>query len=382
MINPRNNHVSRIQLGALTCATLGIVGCIAGAFINSRQFFISYLFGYLFWLGLALGCLGVAMVHHLTGGRWGFVIRRFLESGFRTLPLMMLLFVPLVFGMRVLYPWTTNPPAGQKAHYLNIPGFIARTLVFFVVWLVLAGLLRKWSLRQDSTPDPEPTRRMRTISGPGIVIYPLTATFAYIDWVMSLEPDWYSTIFLVIIIIGQILSAFAFAIVVLASFRAHTPFANVLQPFHFHHLGNLLLTFVMFWTYIAFSQLLIIWSGNLPHEISWYLHRSTGSWIWIVAALALFHFFLPFFLLLFRTVKRNADLLAWIAGAVLVMHLINVFWLIVPSFYPRGIHISWLDFAAPLGIGGLWVALFLFRLKQSPLLPQNDPRFTYLHIDE
>jgi hypothetical protein len=295
---------------------------------------------------------------------------------------MLAFFIPLFFGARQLYPWTSHPPAGQKALYLNVTGFAVRTLIFFAIWIVLAALLRRWSLQQDSTPDPEPTRRLRTLSGPGMVIYPLTATFAYIDWVMSLEPEWYSTIFLVIIIIGQILSAFAFAIVVLAAFRNLSPLSDILLPIHFHHLGNLLLTFVMFWTYVAFSQLLVIWSGNLPHEISWYLHRSNGSWIWIVAALAFFHFLLPFFLLLFRGVKRNVGLLAGIAGAVLLMHLINVFWLVVPSFYPKGVHVSWLDLAAPIGIGGFWLALFLFRLKQNPLFPLNDPRFTPVQVHE
>jgi len=379
-ITTADKRVGRIQMIALACGIVGTAGCIAGAFTNSRQFFISYLFAYLFWLGLALGCLGVAMMHHLTGGRWGFVIRRFLESGFRTLPLLLILFVPLFFGLQQLYPWTSHPPPGAKAHYLNVPGFVFRTILFFIIWIILAALLRKWSLRQDQTENPGPTRRLRTLSGPGIVLYPLTATFAYIDWVMSLESDWYSTIFLVIVIIGQILSAFAFSIVLLSAFQKLTPFMEVLSPVHFNHLGNLLLTFVMFWTYVAFSQLLIIWSGNLPHEISWYLHRSAGSWIWIVVALALFHFFLPFFLLLFRGVKKNVAFLSGIAGAVLVMHLVNVFWLVVPSFYPTGIHLSWLDFAAPLGIGGLWLAFFAFRLKQNPLLPENDPRFTYLEI--
>jgi len=189
-------NLTRAQAISAAFGLLGLLGCVVGAILNSRQFFISYLFGYLFWLGLALGCLGVAMLHHLTGGRWGFVIRRFLESGFRTIPLMALLFVPLFFGLRELYPWAdarkvaADPVLQHKHLYMNATGFIVRAILFFAVWVILGGLLRKWSLQQDEISDPAPTRRLRVLSGPGIVIYPLTATFAYIDWVMSLEPDW------------------------------------------------------------------------------------------------------------------------------------------------------------------------------------------------
>jgi hypothetical protein len=359
------------------------VGCFAGAILNTKQFFISYLFGYLFWLGLALGCLEIAMLHHLTGGRWGFVIRRFLESGFRTLPIMAVLFIPVFFGLRELYPWATpqnvaaDPVLQHKHGYMNGPAFIGRAIIVFGIWIIMARLLRKWSFAQDRTKDPEPTRRLRTLSGPGIVIYPLTATFAYIDWVMSMEADWYSTMFPVIIVIGQILSAFAFSVLLLSCFRGVRPISEFLSITHFHHLGNLLLTFVMFWTYISFSQFLIIWSGNLPHEIAWYLHRSRGGWLWVVITLALFHFFIPFYLLLFRKIKQSVRMLATIAGLVFFMHMVSVYWFVAPSFYPKGIHISWLDFSAPLGVGGVWVAVFISRLKQGSLVPLNDPRFEY-----
>lgn len=376
-------NLARAQATAVAFGVVGLLGCVVGAILNRRQFFISYLFGYLFWFGLALGCLGVAMLHHLTGGRWGFVILRFLESAFRTIPLMALLFVPLFFGLRELYPWAdarnlaADPVLQHKHLYMNPTAFVVRAILFFSVWIILGGLLRKWSFDQDEISDPSPTRRLRVLSGPGIVIYPLTATFAYIDWVMSLEPDWYSTIFLVIIFIGQILCAFAFSVLVLSCFRRATPIVEILSPIHFHHLGNLLLTFVMFWTYVAFSQFLIIWSGNLPHEIAWYLHRSHGTWLWIVLALVLFHFFLPFYALLFRGTKTSLPILTTVAALLFVMQIVNAFWLIVPSFYPKGIHISWLDLAAPVGVGGIWVAAFLSGLKRGPLVPLNDPRFDY-----
>src|SRR5439155_17033469 len=250
--------------------------------------------------------------------------RRFLESGFRTIPLMALLFVPLFFGLRQLYPWANagtvaaDPVLQHKHLYMNSAAFVIRAILFFAVWIILSGLLRRWSFEQDEISDSAPTRRLRVLSGPGIVIYPLTATFAYIDWVMSLEPDWYSAIFLVIIVIGQILCAFAFSVLVLSCFRKATPLVEILSVTHYHHLGNLLLTFVMFWTYVAFSQFLIIWSGNLPHEIAWYLHRSHGTWLWIVLALVLFHFFLPFYVLLFRGTKTSVRMVTTVAGLLFV----------------------------------------------------------------
>jgi hypothetical protein len=361
----------------------GLASCIVGGYINPRQFFISYLVGYIFWMGLSVGCLEVAMMHHLTGGRWGFVTRRFLEAGFMTLPLMVVMFIPIFLGLHELYSWVGHAASGdsemlrQKAIYLNVPAFCARTVIFLAIWLALAFLLRKWSLRQDRTTDPRPTIRMRTLSGPGVVIYPLTGTFAFVDWIMSIEPGWYSTIYLVIAIAGQVLSAFAFITMLLFWVCDDPPFQRVVSRTHFHDLGNLLLAFVVFWTYVTFSQLLITYSGNLPHEINWYLHRIAGGWKWIVWLLVLFNFFVPFFLLLFRVMKLKPLRLATIAVLVFCAHAVEVYWLIEPAFFPTGLHLHWLDFAAWLGIGGVWLAFFAGALKRHALLPVNDPRIEY-----
>ncbi|MDB6111505.1 MAG: hypothetical protein JWR69_3255 [Pedosphaera sp.] len=375
------SRLNRVQSAALVVGVAGLALCVLGAFVSGRQqFFASYLFGYLFWLNLSLGCFGIAMLQHLTGGRWGFVIRRFLEAGFMIIPLMALLFVPLLFGLQDLYAWArptevaVDPVLQNRANYLNPTGFIIRAVVVFAIWSSMAWCLRKWSLQQDQTTDPAPTRRLRTLSGPGMVIYPLTATFAYIDWAMSLEPDWYSTMFPVIIVIGQFLSTIAFSIVMLGLLRKEAPFAEVVSTTHFHHLGNLLLTFVMFWTYISFGQFLIIWSGNLPQEIVWYVHRIADGWKWIVVLLALFHFFVPFFLLLFRANKQRVPVLMTIAGFVFFVRILDVFWMVAPSFHPTGIRIHWLDVAAPLGVGGIWIAAFIYHLKRRDLLPRHDPR--------
>jgi len=218
---------------------------------------------------------------------------------------------------------------------------------------------------------------MRTLSGPALVIYPLTGTLAFVDWVMSMEPDWYSTMFPVIVFIGQILTAFAFGILMLAWLGKFEPLSKLPLTPQFHQLGNLLLAFVVFWTYVSFGQFLIVWAGNLPHEIGWYLHRIAGHWKWVIGFLALFHFFLPFFLLLFRVTKRNPKNLVILAAMVFAAHVVDIFWMITPSLYTDGIHVSWLDFASLFGIGGLWLAMFIAMLKRAPLLALNDPRIHY-----
>jgi hypothetical protein len=374
------SRLSSLQTKALIAGGIALGFCVFGAFSNSKQFFVSYLFSYVFWLGVALGCLGFLMVHHLTGGRWGFAVRRFYEAAIMTLPLMALLFIPVCFGLRDLYLWTdpqaidADPVLQHRSAYMNAPAFMIRAAVFFLIWIGVALALNKWSFQQDATTGVEPTRKLRTLSGPGIALYPVTATFVLVDWVLSLEPDWYSTMFVVLIIIGQMLAGLAFGIMLLALLYKTKPMSDFVTTTHFHHLGMLLLAFVMLWTYMSFGELLIIYSGNLPHEIVWYLHRIAGDWKLVVWFLFLFHFLVPFFLLLSRELKRNVPVLATIAGVIFFAHIVNTYWLIAPSFNQTGIRLHWLDFAAPIGVGGIWIAAFTGRLKSRPLLVQNDPR--------
>ncbi len=388
MIDPgRQRKLDRLKRASGLGGLLALALCLTAAFFDAREFFRAYLFAYLFWLGLALGCFAIAMIHHLTGGRWGFVARRFLEAGFMTLPLLAILFIPIFFGLSALYPWArpaeveASEILQQQRIYLNGPAFAGRAIFYFALWISIAWFLRRWSLEQDRTGSPEPTRRLRALSGAGLVVYPLTATFAFVDWVMSTEAEWYSTIFSLLVLVGQVLSAFALVIVLMALFENHPGMGRVVSGTHFHHLGNLMLAFVLVWTYVNFSQLLIIYSGNLPHEIHWYQHRAAGGWKWVVVFLAVFHFLVPFFMLLFRSTKTRGNRLVFVAALVLAAHLINVWWIVVPSFHPDGIRLHWLDFAAPLGIGGLWLAAFLFNLKGPALLPRNDPRMEYSFAD-
>ncbi|HEY1790273.1 MAG TPA: hypothetical protein VGJ73_19160 [Verrucomicrobiae bacterium] len=374
-ITPKLN---RLRSTGLVFGILGLALCGVGYVFDREPFFVSWLFAFLFWMSLSLGCLYCGMIHYLTSGKWGFSARRILEAGYMTLPLMALLIIPVFFGLHELYPWArpetvlTDKILRQRATYANPPLFIIRAVVFFGIWIFIACALRRWSLRQDTTNDPAPTIRMRTLSGPAVGIAPLIASFAFLDWAMTIEPDWSSTIFPVIQLAGQILIAITFVIILLAWTRNDAPFSDFPEK-PFHDLGSLLLAFVLFWTYVAFSQVLLIYSANLPHEITWYLHRIAGGWIWIVGLIGLFHFFTPFLLLLFRAIKQNIRALAVIAFLVFAMHAIEMFWVIAPAFY-RHIEIHWTDFAAWFGIGGIWLAVFAANLDRHPLLARNDPR--------
>ena len=374
-----HSRLSRIQLASLVVGLIALSFTAYGAFSDRTQFFFSYLFACLFWLGLSLGCFLITMIHELTGGRWGFPTRRFLEAGFLVLPLMLVLFVPIFFGLSELYPWArpTDVAADkilQRRHGYSNPGaYIARAVFFLAVWIWMSQCLRKWSLAQDATTNAAPKRKGRALSGPGIVIFALLGTFAYVDWVMSLEAHWYSTLFAVIVIIGQILVAYAFSVILLTLFRNQAPLSGVVTTSQYHQLGNLLLAFVMFWTYVSFGQLLIIYSGDIPHELEWYLHRIAGNWKIVIGVLVLFHFFVPFFLLLFRAVKKNVLPLTTLAALLFIVHVVDMYWLVMPTLHKNGLAVSWLDFAAPIGIGGVWLAFFLARLKAAPLLPQQDP---------
>jgi hypothetical protein len=354
--------------------------CMIGGFIQPDQFFRSYLLGFVFWVGVSVGCLAILMLQHLSGGGWGVVIRRILEAATRTLPLLALLFVPIAFGMRYIYEWADpSVVAGSallqhKAVYLNKWFFLARAAFYFAVWIAMGALLSRWSLEQDVAGDKRITERMQAVSAPGLLLYGLTVTFASVDWVMSLAPEWFSTIFGILFMGGQGLSALAFAIAVLVLLMRTKPLSDVVRPGHVHDLGKLMLAFVMLWAYFAFSQFLITWAGNLPEEIPWYVSRLTGPWRWIGLMLVVFHFALPFLLLLSRDLKRNARRLAVIAVVVIVMRIVDLYWMIAPNFHEGAFHLSWMDFVAPLGIGGLWLAYFARQLKGRPLLPMRDPQ--------
>jgi hypothetical protein len=378
-----------VQRAALVAGAVGLAASAAGGLANPPQFFRSYLFAFLFWAGLAVGCLSISMIHHLTGGLWGAVIRRILEAGTRTLPLVALMFLPVALAVPRLYPWAdpgrvaADPLLRHKAAYLNPPFFYGRAAFYFAVWITLAAAMSRWSLALDAGPDRATSRRLRGLSGGGLVLLGLTITFSSIDWAMSLDPHWFSTIYGVLFMVGQALSALAFVIVCVAVLGVQKPLSDVVRPGTIHDLGKLMLAFVMLWTYVNLSQFLIMWAGNLPEEIPWYIRRLHGGWQYLALALVLFHFAVPFLLLLSRDLKRNARPLAFVAGLLLAFRVADVYWLVAPDTGGHGAApgFHWLDVAIPLGLGGLWLAAFARELRGRPLVPIGEPEIRDL-LDE
>lgn len=377
--------LARLQRWGLVAGFWGIVAGAVGAFLDLDQFFRSWLIGFLFCLGLTLGPLALLMLQHMSGGQWGLVGRRVFEAASRNVPLVALLFVPLLFGLPRLYIWA-QPEAVRadhvlqmKAPYLNVPFFIGRAVLYFAIWTLCSWLLNAWSAAQDRgelAVHPSDTRRFRVVSAPGLLVYVITMTFASVDWVMSLDTHWYSTIFGLILVAGQGLAAFSLVIAVLAMLSRVEPYATYLNPrLHFLDLGKLLLAFVMLWAYFSFSQFLIIWAGNLPEEIPFFANRLRGGWQYVSVVILLGHFALPFVLLLSRDLKRRPYLLAKVAIAILVMRLVDLIWIVEPMFPHRGFPIHWMDVALPLGLVGVWTFLFARNLRSRALLPLNDPFF-------
>jgi len=369
------NNIVQLDRWRTRALLLGIVATLLslfGAFISRGQFFQSYLFAWLFWSGLSFGTLVVLMMQFITGGLWGLALRNLALASLTTVPFVALLFLPVLMGMRDIYPWThgvLGETGGyhHKALWLNASFFTVRSMVYFAIVITIALLLRSRSLRQTN-PKVVPTP-ISALSAGGVIAYILCMNFASTDWVMSLDPQWYSTVFVIIFIAGQFLTALAFLTACLA--RGTRSLGGAVPVKVFNDLGSLLLTFVIFWTYVSFSQFLITWSGDLPKEISWYLERGRGGWQWFAIALVAGQFFIPFALLLSRAAKRNRQRLFVICGLILLGNVLSNFWLVAPSFHPEGIRIHWLNATLWLALGGFWIALFLHFLKRLPLVPHE-----------
>jgi len=330
-------------------------------------------------VGLSLGSLAWLMLQYLTGGAWGVVIRRPCEAAARTLPLVAVMFLPIVIGIPNLYMWShadkvaADEVLRHKHVYLNVPFFLVRSVAYFAGWMLLSWLLNRWSAREDREGSAPAHGRMAALAGPGIVFWGFSITFMAVDWVLSLDPHWFSTMFGMLFMAGQALSSLAFLITLMVLLSYRRPLSDILTPRHLHDLGKLLLALVMVWAYFSFSQFLIIWAGNLPDEIPWYLERLRGGWEYIGLALVVGHFALPFALLLSRDLKRNFKLLASIAIFILVMRFVDLYWMVAPNFRKGAFGVSWMDFAAPVGVLGIWLFYFLLQLEKRPLLPLHDP---------
>jgi hypothetical protein len=355
---------------------------VAGYFlVGPEQFFRSYLIGLWFSFGAGMGCLGILMVQYLTGGAWGIIIRRPLEAGAKTLYVMVPLFLPILLFPQKLYFWASAAGASDKivklkSLYLNVPFLWVRFIIYAIVWLGVTTLLRKWGKLEEETHSMEYSNKLETLSAPGLVAFFFTVTFAGIDFLMSLDVTWASTIYGFLIIVGMALTALSIIVATLTLLVGFAPMDHAITKRHLHDLGKLMLAFVMLWAYLSFSQLLIIWSGNLPQEITWYTRRLNGGWYYVAWILALFHFVLPFSMLLSQSLKRNPRTIRWVAILIVVIHAVDVFWLVEPNFVDAThstFTLPWLDVVSLLGFGGLWLALFFRSLPERALLPLGAP---------
>jgi hypothetical protein len=375
--------IDRLQRRGLVTAGVGLVVGAAGAFFQPAQFMPSWLIGFTFCTGLSLGCLAMLMMQHMTGGYWGLVTRRIFEAGSQLLLFCALLFIPIAFRVPVLYEWArpealADAVVQHKHLYLNWTFFVIRAFVYFAVWIGMATLLNRWSTQQDRGEvgiTEEDTRRFRVVSAPGLLIYVLLMSLAAIDWLMSLDAHWFSTIFGFIMVAGQGLGGLSFGVAILAILVRREPMSSVLRAGHFHDLGKLMLAFVMLWTYFSFSQFLIIWAGNLPEEITFYLERLRNGWGFVSALIVIGVFALPFCLLLSADLKRRPNALATVAWFIVAMRLVDLIWLVCPAFNQTGMPVSIANVGIPVGLGGLWLFLFAGQLRKHPLLPVNDPYF-------
>ncbi len=375
---PESTGIARAQVPALIAGIVFLLVTVIGWFLRPEEFYRAYLPSYMFWFEIVVGCLGILMLQYLTGGEWGLMIRRPLGASARTILVMLVLFIPIVIGMRYIYPWA-NPDVVAHDHilqakqrYLNPAAWIIRSAVYFAMWILWAWRLRMLSLKFYEDRAPETELRRRAWSGIGLVMIVLTLTFSSIDWMMSLEPKWYSSMFGLIFVVSCGLSAFAYVTFLLTQLARTQAMAGILKASHLRDLGNLMLAFVMLWAYTAFSQFLLIWYGNLKEEIPYYIKREHGVWGFMAATLIVFHFFLPFFMLLMRSIKDRASTIAIVTVIILVMRYIHNYWLIGPAFYGEEFHFSWMSVTSFIGIGGVWFWFLVQQLKGQTIIPIHE----------
>jgi hypothetical protein len=387
---------------ALVATVIGIVLGAAAYFLTPEQdrvaqAYRSYLYAYMFWLGIPLGSLGLTLLQHLTGGQWAFVSRRFLEAGMKMLPVMAVLFIPIVVGMDSIYKWTDPDPHRGFGHHADLPAmwfkkamlqrdwFLIRAAIYFVIWIGMGLILNGWSKRQDRARSAADASQSLGLSAPMLLVFVLTVTGAAVDWVMSIDPMWFSTIFGVHFVAGQALSTLCVVVILLAALHTRAPFAGLINRNHFHDLGKLMFAFTMLWAYINLSQFLIIWMGNIKEETPFYIVRSNGSPGILSPILIVLHFFVPFLLLLSQTTKRSVSILSKIAAFILLMRIVDMAWIVKPTFDQSDQTLmyhshpfTWLDLAMPVAVGGVFALLYVLLLGRRSLLAPNDARLAEL----
>jgi len=386
-LSPRAASVERV---AGVVGGLGLLLCLAGAISNPQHFFQSYLFAFLYWAGFGIGGLGILLLNNVVGGKWGATARRFLVAQMRTLPVIALFFVVLLFGLKYLYPWThpdlvaANEYLHHKAPYLNMPFFLIRQVIYFSIWIGIGMRISKWYDEQDRTGDFALREKIRAFSAPCLLVFVLVATFAYVDWLLSADAQYYSTVYGGMLLIGNVVQTFALTNLTLILASKGDRFGGRINAPILHDLGNLMFAFTIFWTYLSASQLIITWPANLPQEISWYLDRTNGFWKVLAVVIGLSMFLIPFLALLSQGRKRDPRRLMKVAIWLLAARVLDLFWVVEPTFRnhsagallgsSNGFEIYWTDFAAFFGLGGVWVFMFIKQLRRSPLLPLRDGR--------
>jgi len=379
------------KLGALAL-WLGIAGLTASAIgftRNSGQFYHSYLVAFFFWISIALGALFFTLLHHLTRANWSTVLRKMSESLMSTLPFMLILFLPVLLGIHELYRWShedivaANEILQKKAPYLNVPFFVIRVIAYFAIWSVLAFSLLKVSRKQDVQHDDSLYSKMRRISAPGLILFAFTLTFASFDWLMSLEPLWYSTIFGVYIFCGVFVSMLAFTILIIAYQTNRGILTNEVTVEHRHNLAKMMLAFIIMWSYMGFSQYLLIWYANIPEETFWFLQRWHGSWKIVSVLLPIGHFGFPFLALIPRAAKRSLRWLTFMAVFMLSMRYLDLYWLVMPYQHEHNARFTWLDLSTFVGVGGIFVWLFWRKYTEGALVPVKDPslKLSITHVN-
>ncbi len=365
---------------ALIIGIIGLVFSFIGWYTNSEQFYFSYLTAFVFWVTIALGGLFFVLLHHLVDAQWSVVIRRFGESMMMVIPYMIILFIPLLFGLKELFLWMNPETVAAdellhgKSGYLNLNFFIIRLVVYFIIWTVLAYLLNKLSLKQNEAPSHDITKKMRIVSAPGMILFAVTLTFASFDWLMSLDAHWYSTIFGVYIFSGAFLSLVCMITLIIIRLQKNGVLQSEITQEHYHDLGKLMFAFTIFWGYMAFSQYFLIWYGNIPEETIWFLHRWESSWKTITYLIVYGHFVIPFFILFPQVTKKNKTVMTIMSLWILLMHWVDIYWIVMPTLHPHGFHFSWIDATTVIGIGGLVLYLFWRHFTSHPLIPVGDPK--------
>jgi hypothetical protein len=373
---------SRFAGLSVICGVVGLIGLtlsFIGGFLSPVQFSFSWLFGFIFFFTLCIGCLFWTIVHHVVDAEWSVVVRRQLENLAMLMPVLAVFFLPILFWRKYLYRWMNIPPGVDpvfelKRAYLNFGFFLGRAIFFFAALIVVAYLLRRFSVRQDKDGNPQFTIWMRRAAFIGLPLFALCLTFGAFDWLMSLNWRWYSTMWGPYIFAGTAGSSMALLILVIAALRKAGYLQDVVTIEHYHIMGKWLLTFTIFWAYIGFSQYMLYWYADIPEETQYYLVRNTETWNVLSWILVIGRFFGPFAILLMRFVKKRPNILCWIAAWILCMQLLDMYIVVLPALHGTGVHLSVLDFLAPIGMGGILAFVYLRIIGRASLFPVRDPR--------